>query len=179
MRNTSGVFRDAAIVGERCYRFSVLEARCAQGNALGLEDGDTGFAISSSRYFFQQCHGTGSRLKKLRGGAGHPSPPLRALTRPRRFDWMTGRTSNLSTVLLGRSLRHRYNGHVGAAFSFRCELNLSIDEREQGVIFAGADVTAGMPFGAALTRKDIAGEHDLAAGRLQAEPPARRVASVT
>ena len=85
----------------------------------------------------------------------------------------------MSTVLLGRSLRHRYNGHVGAAFSFRCELNLSIDEREQGVIFAGADVTAGVPFGAALTRKDIAGEHDLTAGRLQAEPPARRVASVT
>jgi hypothetical protein len=26
----------------------------------------------------------------LRGGTGHPSPPLRALTRPRRFDWMTG-----------------------------------------------------------------------------------------
>src|SRR5205085_9438649 len=59
------------------------------------------------------------------------------------------------------------------------ELNLSIDEREQGVIFAGADITAGMPFGAALARKDIASEHDLAAGRLQAEPPARRVAAVS
>ncbi len=85
----------------------------------------------------------------------------------------------MSTVLLGRSLRHRYNGHEGAAFSFRCELNLSIGEREQRVILAGADVTAGMPFGSALTRKNIAGEHDLAAGRLQAEPPARRVAAVS
>src|SRR5690242_20491016 len=90
MRNARGVFCDAAIVGDRCYRFSVLEAPCTQGKALGLEDGDTGFTVSSSRYFFQQGHGTGSRLKKLRGGAGHPSPPLRALTRPRRFDWMTG-----------------------------------------------------------------------------------------
>ena len=54
VRNARGVFRDAAIVGERCNRFSVLEARCAQGQALGLEDGDTGFAISSGRYFFQQ-----------------------------------------------------------------------------------------------------------------------------
>ena len=85
----------------------------------------------------------------------------------------------MSTVLLCRSLRHRYNGYVGAAFSFRCELNLSIDEREQRVIFAGADITTGVPFGAALARKDIAGEHDFAAGRLQAEPPARGVAAVS
>ena len=79
----------------------------------------------------------------------------------------------MSTVLLGRNLRHRYNGHVGAAFSFRCELNLSIDESKQRVIFAGTDITAGVPFGAALARKNITGKHDLAAGRLQAEPPAR------
>ena len=84
----------------------------------------------------------------------------------------------MSTVLLGRSL-HRYNGYVGAAFSFRCELNLSIDEREQRMILAGADITAGVPFGAALARKDIAGEHDFAASRLQAEPPARGVAAVS
>jgi hypothetical protein len=75
---------------------------------------------------------------------------------------MTGGPRFMSTVLLCRSLRHRYNGHVGAAFSFRCELNLSIDEREQRVIFAGADITTGVPFGAALARKDIAGEHDFA-----------------
>jgi hypothetical protein len=41
------------------------------------------------------------------------------------------------------------------------------------VIFAGTDITAGVPFGAALARKNITGKHDLAAGRLQAEPPAR------
>ena len=85
----------------------------------------------------------------------------------------------MSTVLLGHCLRHRYYGHVGAAFSFRCELNLSIDEREQGVILAGTDIAAGVPFGAALARNDIAGEHDLAAVRLQAEPLARRVAAVS
>ena len=79
----------------------------------------------------------------------------------------------MSTVLFGRSLRHRYNGHVGAAFGFGSELNLSVNESEQRVIFAHADITAGVPFGAALARKDIAGEHDFAAGRLQAEPPAR------
>jgi hypothetical protein len=57
-------------------------------------------------------------------------------------------------------------------------MNLSIDEREQRVILAGTDITAGVPFGAALARKDITSEHDLAAGRLQAEPPARGVAAV-
>jgi hypothetical protein len=172
MRDARGVFRDAAIVSERCYRFSVLEARCAQGKPLGLEDGNTSFSVSLSWYLFQQCHGTGSRLKSEEGepvtrlplSEPYEAPPVRLDDR---------RTSILSTGLLGRSLRHRYNGHEGAAFSFRCELNLSIDEREQRVIFTGADITAGMPFGAALARKDIAGEHDLAAGRLQAEPTAR------
>jgi hypothetical protein len=67
MRNTRSVFRDAAIVGERCYGFSVLEARCAQGKPLGLEDGNTSFAGGLSRYFFQQCHGSGSRLKSEEG----------------------------------------------------------------------------------------------------------------
>src|SRR5664280_782228 len=92
---------------------------------------------------------------------------------------MAGRPRILVYLLLGRGLRHRYDGDVGAAFSFGSELNLSVDEREQRVILAETDIAAGMPFGAALARQDIAGEHDLAAGRLQAEPPARRVAAVS
>jgi hypothetical protein len=51
MREATGVFRDAAVIGERCYRFSVLEARCAQGKPLGLEDGTTSLAVRLSRYF--------------------------------------------------------------------------------------------------------------------------------
>jgi len=83
MRNARGVFGDAAVVGERRNRFSVPEARRAQAKPLGLEDGDTAFVEGLSRYSFQQCHGTGSifstpALKMRRGGAGHPSPPLRA-----------------------------------------------------------------------------------------------------
>ena len=50
MRNARRVFGDAAVVGERRYRFSVLEARRAQGKPLGLEDGDTAFAEGLSRY---------------------------------------------------------------------------------------------------------------------------------
>src|SRR5215471_3423353 len=122
-----------------------------------------------------------ARAPGLKNREGEPVTrlPLSEPYEPRRFDWNDRRTSFMSTVLLGRNLRRRYNGHVGAAFSFRCELNLSINEREQRVIFAGTDIMAGVPFGTALARKDIAGEHDLAAGRLQAEPLARRVAAVS
>jgi len=79
----------------------------------------------------------------------------------------------MSTVLLGRSLRHRYNGYESAAFSFIGELNLSIDKREQRVILARSDIAAGMPFGAALARNDVASEHRFAAEHFQAEAAAR------
>ena len=129
--------------------------------------------ISSSRSW----HGLQLPMRlpteKRRGGAGHPSPPLRALWAPPvRLD--DRRTSILVYRLLGRCLRHRYDGDVGAAFGFGSELNFSVDEREQRVVLADADIAAGMPRGAALTRDDIAGERDLAAGLLQAKAPARR-----
>ena len=47
MGNARGVLCDAAVVGERCYRFSVLEARRTQVKPLRLEDGDTPLAVSS------------------------------------------------------------------------------------------------------------------------------------
>ena len=76
MRNARGVLGDAAVVGERRYRFSVLKARRAQSKPLGLEDGDTAFAESLSRYFFQQGHGTGSRLQKCEEGEPVTRLPL-------------------------------------------------------------------------------------------------------
>jgi hypothetical protein len=92
---------------------------------------------------------------------------------------MTGGPRILVYRLLGCSLRHRNNRYDFAAFGFGSERNLSIDEREQGVVFAGADIIAGVPFGAALTRKDVAGENALTAKHLQAKATARAVASVT
>src|SRR6185437_411676 len=44
VRNARRVLGNAAIVGERCYRFSVLEARGAHSKPLALEDGNTSFA---------------------------------------------------------------------------------------------------------------------------------------
>jgi hypothetical protein len=79
------------------------------------------------------------------------------------------RTSILIHLLLRRSLRHRYDGHVNAAFGFGCELNFSMDERKQRVIPAKADIAAGMPLGAALARKDVAGQDAFPAEYLQAK----------
>ena len=44
MRNAQCVLCDAAIIGERGYGFSVLDARRTQNKPLGLEDGGTVFA---------------------------------------------------------------------------------------------------------------------------------------
>ena len=58
MRNARRVLGNAAIVGERCDRFSVLEARGAQGKPLGLEDGNTRLAKALAGDLFQQGHGS-------------------------------------------------------------------------------------------------------------------------
>src|SRR5262245_25769618 len=87
-----------------------------------------------------------------------------------------GRT--LFRRLLCRSLRHRDHRYVGAALGFGLELHFSIGQCEQRVILAYAHVLAGVPLGAALARKDIAGEHHLAAEQFHAQAPARRIAAV-
>ena len=157
MRNARRVFGDAAVVGERRYRFSVLEARRAQGKPLGLEDGDTALVEGLSRYSFQQCHGTGSMfstpVENAKRGSRSPVSPSQSPLSPAGLTEMTGRPRILVYLLLGRGLRHRYDRHVGAAFGFGSELNLSVDEREQRVILAdcrhcGRDATwcrAGAP----------------------------------
>lgn len=84
----------------------------------------------------------------------------------------------MSTVLLRCTLRRRKYRNSRAAFGFRSELNLSINECEQRVVFAHAYIAAGMPLRAALTRKHVASEDDLATKRFQAEATARGVAAV-
>jgi hypothetical protein len=65
--------------------------------------------------------------------------------------------------LLGRGLHYRKDGYVHAAFGFGIELNATVGESEKRVILADADIVAGMPFGAALARQNIAGDDALAA----------------
>src|SRR5262249_6938597 len=71
--------------------------------------------------------------------------------------------------LLGRCLRDRLYRYVDAAPGFGLELHFAVDEREQGVILAEADVPARMPLGAALTGQDVASQRVLAAAHLQAQ----------
>jgi hypothetical protein len=52
----------------------------------------------------------------------------------------------------------------------RTELNCTFHESEQGVVSTEAHIGTGVPFGAALADKDVAGEHALTAKTLHAEP---------
>ena len=71
---------------------------------------------------------------------------------------------------------HRYEG---AAVGFGLERNTTLDLGEQGVVRAHADIEAGVPGRAALTRNDVAGSDDLPAERLDTEALAFGIASVT
>src|SRR5262245_52317263 len=97
--------------------------------------------------------------------------------RVRRFDKIPADQTG-STVLLGRSFRHREDGYVRAAFSFRVELDATINESEQRVILTHPDIGAGMPLRPALARENVAGYGLLAAEQLDAEATARGVAAV-
>src|SRR5690349_11913110 len=88
-------------------------------------------------------------------GSRHPVSPLGTLDGSAGSMGAGGR--NLTAVLFG-CLRHRTNRDEDAAFGFGVELYLSMDECEQRVILADADIGAGVPFGAALARDDIAGQ---------------------
>src|SRR5262249_2062412 len=94
-----------------------------------------------------------------------------------RADWMPA-DPNCVCRLFGRSLRHRLNRYENAAFRFGTELNVTVDEGEQRVVLAKADVLARMPLGAALARQNVAGQHLLAAENLQPEALTVRVAAV-
>src|SRR6202012_4456476 len=81
--------------------------------------------------------------------------------------------------LLRGFLRHRKYGNKHAAFGFGTVLDVAIHQREQGVVFTQTHVLAGMPFRAPLARKNVAGDHLLAAKNLDPQPLTVRVAAVT
>src|SRR5260370_19047702 len=114
----------------------------------------------------KECHCPGS--SKAKRGAGIPSPLLVPVW-VRRFDG-SRQISMKSTVLLGRSLRHRQNRYEHPALGFGTELDATVGQREQGMVFAQAYIGARVPLGPALARNDLAGDHLLAAENLQAEP---------
>src|SRR5712691_6778115 len=124
----------------------------------------------------QQRHGTGSFApKKRRGEPASRLPSWNPIGSAGSMD-AGGRTN--FRRLFCRNLRHRDHGYVGAALGLGLELDSPVGQCEQRVILAYSHVLAGVPFGAALARKDIAGEHRLAAEQFHAQATARRIPAV-
>src|SRR6266702_398486 len=114
-------------------------------------------------------------LRKRKRGGRFPASPW-SLLELRRFN--RTRRTHVVHRLFGR-LRHRNYRYEGATFGFCTELDMTFDLGEESMVGAHADIKAGMPGGAALTRDNVAGNHVLAAIRLDAKALACRVTSVT
>src|SRR5258706_4406288 len=80
--------------------------------------------------------------------------------------------SNYVHRLFG-SLRHRNHRYESAAIAFCAKLDATFDLGEESMVSAHADIKAGMPGGAALTRDDVAGNHMLATVGLDPKALAR------
>src|SRR5215475_9711570 len=113
---------------------------------------------------------------KAKRGAGIPSPLLETRLGPAGSTDAGG--PDLVHRLFGRCLRHRLYRYEDAALGFGTEFNMTVHEREQGVVLAKADILARVPLGAALARNDVAGDGVLTAKQLQTQPLAVRIAAV-
>src|SRR5882757_4312279 len=80
--------------------------------------------------------------------------------------------------LLGR-LSHRNDRYECAAVGFGPEFDMTPDLGEESMVSAHADIKAGVPGGAALTRNDVTGDHAFATERLDAKALALGITSVT
>src|SRR5205085_5344173 len=146
---------------------------------FGLEDARTGLAQGWVQKFLQHRPAPVMQRakRKIKRGGRFPASPSGASLRtpPVRQD---PADSNLIHRLFGR-LGHRKYRHDGAAIGFGAELDTAFNLGKESMVGAHADIKAGMPGGAALTRDDVAGNHVLAAERLDPEPLARRITSVS
>jgi len=95
---------------------------------------------------------------------------------PFRFDG-TGGSRKFPIRRLFCGLLSRDYVHESSA-EFRNESDATISERKQRVIFAHADIRAGMPFGPTLADDDVAGDDGLVAETLHAQASACGVATV-
>src|SRR4051812_10212889 len=72
----------------------------------------------------------------------------------------------------------RLHGDMHLALGLAGEFHLAVDQGEDRVVTAEADIGAGIPLGAALTHQDVAGNDGLAAELLDAEAAAFGIATV-
>ena len=61
------------------------------------------------------------------------------------------------------------NGALTAILALALELDGTVNQSEQGVIAADADIDAGMDVGASLANQDVAGQNELTVGTLHAQ----------
>lgn len=80
----------------------------------------------------------------------------------------------------GREFRGTYdvNADELAPATLVFEFDDPLDQSEERIVLAAADVLAGFPFRSALAGNDVAAQHVLAAELLQAEPLCGRIAAV-
>ena len=69
----------------------------------------------------------------------------------------------------GRLLLDSVNADFLAILAHSLELDVAVDESEEGVIRTLADVVAGMDVGSALLHQNVAGQHELSVGALHAK----------
>ena len=61
------------------------------------------------------------------------------------------------------------NGALTAILTLALELDGTVDQSEQGVILADADIDTGMDVGASLADQDVAGQNELTVSTLDAQ----------
>src|ERR1700722_1975187 len=145
---------------------------------LGLAPRKEGLGISCnmSGSCMRQQNETFAERTQQKREAGFP-PPLWSLLELRRF-YRTRRTHFVHR-LLGRGFHHRNHRYESAAVGFCTKLDMAFDLGKESMVSAHADIKAGMPGGAALTRNDVSWNHVLAAIGLDSEPLARRIPPVS
>jgi hypothetical protein len=73
----------------------------------------------------------------------------------------------------------RHDAYEGATLALGVETHFPVDEREEGVVLAEANIGARMEFRTALTDEDVAGDNVLTAELLHAKATAGRITTVT
>src|SRR3982074_453301 len=174
----------SASVGLRSISRSVSRTQglASRNVGVGISCSMSGsYAKTERNFYFGACSGRktgghfrGTRAIKKRGR--FPASPWSPLAL-RRFN--RTRRTHVVHRLLGRNLRPRNHRHQSPAIGFCTKLDMTLDLGEQCMVGAHADIKAGMPGGAALTRDDVAGNHVLAAIGLDSKPLARRITTVT
>src|SRR5450755_160734 len=167
----------SASVGLRSISRSVSRTQLLASRSVGVGisctmSGSCDAAPGLSRMFWSQNRGSFLRNRRNKKGNRFSRLPLEPSGAP---PVQQDPADSSIHRLLGRSLRHRNNRYESAAVGFCTKLDMTFDLGEQSMVSAHADIKAGMPGGAALTRDDVAGDHVLATIGLDSKALARRI----